>query len=201
MTDETKQAVVENADPAATPAGAVDSAQEPTLEQLLDEYDRSVQRPSPQPEPTPQYQADDQQQQTPPIDYGQIQRYQQKVFMDEVRETADKIFGDLKVPEKAKIGWLDQMAREIPQAAAAWQTRHTNPRQWGKWQSYLSKAVASEFKPPVDEVATGDREAVAAAVRGASTKVTAEPAPSFGHMSNSEFRKSVREKYGFDPGV
>jgi hypothetical protein len=201
VTDDIKQTVVDNADPAALPAAdATTSAQEPTLEQLLDEYDRSVQRSSPQPEPTPQLQSQDQQQ-TPPIDYGQIHRFQQKQFMDEVKGAAAKIFGDLKVPEKAKIGWLDQMAREIPEAAASWQNRHNNPRQWAKWERYLSRAVEAEFKSPVDPVATDDRDAVAAAVRGASTKVTAEPPPSFGHMSNSEFRKSVREKYGFDPGV
>jgi hypothetical protein len=121
--------------------------------------------------------------------------------MDEVKETAADIFGDIRAPEKAKIGWLDQMARETPEAAAAWNARHTNPRQWGRWKNYLSRAAASEFKSQVDTVATEDREAVTAAVRGASTKVTPEPAPNFGNMSNSEFRKTVRDKYGFDPGV
>ena len=203
MNDQTKQTVVDNADPAALPAAdATSSAQEPTLEQLLAEYDRSVQRPSPQPEPTPQYQ---QQQvpEIPPIDYGRIQRFEQKLFMDEVNQTAEKIFGDTDLPHEAKIGWLDQKARQIPEAAAAFQARHTNPRQWAKWEGYLSREVKAAFSPQdqVDPVATGDGDAVAAAVRGASTKVTAEPAPNFGHMSNSEFRKTVREKYGFDPGV
>jgi hypothetical protein len=191
--------VVENADPAALPAGGANTgAQEPTLEQLLDEYDRSVQRPSPQPEPPPQYQ---QPPDTPPVDWGRIQRYEQKQFMDEVNQAADKIFGDVKLPQEAKIGWLDQKARQIPEAAAAFQARHNNPRQWAKWERYLVREVEAAFKSTVDPVATDDREAVAAAVRGASTKVTAEPPPSFGNMSNSEFRKSVREKYGFDPGV
>lgn len=202
MIEDNKQAVVEKADPAALPAGdATTGAQEPTLEQLLDEYDRSVQRPSQQPEPPPQYQPQDQQQ-APPIDYAQLQRFQQKQFMDEVNSAADKIFSARKdVPQKAKIGWLDQMAREIPEAAASWMQRHNNPRQWAKWERYLSKAAESEFGPQVDQGATEDREAVAAAVRGASTKVTAEPPPRFGAMSNSEFRKNVRDQYGFDPGV
>ncbi len=200
MTDDPKQTVVENANPAALPAAdANSSAQEPTLEQLLDEYDRSVQRPSPQPDPAPQYQP--QAQEAPPVDYRRIQQLEQKLFMDEVNQTADKIFGDIKLPHDAKIGWLDQKARQIPEAAAAFQTRHNNPRQWAKWERYLSREAESAFKSTVDSVATEDRDAVAAAVRGASTKVTAEPPPSFGHMSNSEFRKNVREKYGFDPGV
>lgn len=64
-------------------------------------------------------------------------------------------------------------------------------------------ALTKELKAtprPVDRDATEVREAVTAAVRGASAKVPADTPPDYGRMSNYDFNKSVREKYGFDPG-
>lgn len=198
MNDTTNQAVVEDADAAAQPAVDANNAQEPTLEQLLDEYDRSVQRPQAQPEPVQQHLPQDQQPYIPP----EIRQLQNKLVMDDVRKSAQNIFGDRKLPERAMIGYLEQMAREIPQITAAFVNRHNDPRMLQKWERYLAKQVDADFpQTQIDPVATEDREAVAQAVRGASTKVTAEPPPKFGGMSNAEYRKAIRDQYGFDPGV
>jgi hypothetical protein len=60
-------------------------------------------------------------------------------------------------------------------------------------------AEATKMKA-IDRKATDTYLAFAAAVRGASTRATAEPPPDFTDMSNAEGRQKVIENYGFDPG-
>jgi hypothetical protein len=52
--------------------------------------------------------------------------------------------------------------------------------------------------PRIDEDATADRMAVVQAVRGASSKVSVEPTPDFGSMSDWEFRKYSKHNLGFE---
>jgi hypothetical protein len=52
-------------------------------------------------------------------------------------------------------------------------------------------------RPPIDEDATADRLAVTAAMRGASAKVSPEPPPNFGQMSDQELQRYTRENFGF----
>lgn len=56
---------------------------------------------------------------------------------------------------------------------------------------------AEKFRP-IDAEATAEYEAVAQAVRGAGGKVTAEPPPDFGRMSDSEFRNYTRDNFGYE---
>jgi hypothetical protein len=60
------------------------------------------------------------------------------------------------------------------------------------WRDVVKRA--GKVAPPVDELATGDHNAVAALVRGASAPVDlAEPPPNFGSMSESEFQEWTRK--------
>ena len=59
--------------------------------------------------------------------------------------------------------------------------------------------AAAKHVPDPD--ATAEKWAVAAAVRGASGVALAEKPPDFDRMSNAEFSRTVKEKYGYDPGV
>jgi hypothetical protein len=55
----------------------------------------------------------------------------------------------------------------------------------------------AESHRPIDEQATADHDAVAAAVRGRSGTAPAEPPPNFGAMSDADLRKYTREHFGF----
>jgi hypothetical protein len=66
----------------------------------------------------------------------------------------------------------------------------------------LSRECQKEFadigrKP--DAATTEDREAVSAAVRGASTAPPPTKAPDVSKLSNDELRKQTQEKYGYTP--
>jgi hypothetical protein len=50
---------------------------------------------------------------------------------------------------------------------------------------------------PIDEVATADHDAVAAAVRGSSAKASPEPPPNFGQMSDRQLREYTKTNFGF----
>ena len=97
--------------------------------------------------------------------------------------------------------WMDAQARTDPRLASAWQNRAANPKQFDRVLQGLGKNFQKKFSSLPDKNATEDREAVTAAVRGASTKVPEGKAPAFGNMSNAEYRKSVKDQFGFDPGV
>jgi hypothetical protein len=61
---------------------------------------------------------------------------------------------------------------------------------------------AKSIPTPEDRALTEDVAAVAAAVMGAfSPHPIAPAAPDYSRMSNDEYRQSVRDDYGFDPGV
>jgi hypothetical protein len=49
----------------------------------------------------------------------------------------------------------------------------------------------------IDEQATADHDAVAAAVRGASGKAQPEPPPNFGNMSDKQLARYTKEHFGF----
>lgn len=200
MSDE-KQAVVDTTDAAAKPAATDDSARKDVddLDALLAEFDQGTKRPSADspPEPKPKETA-------PTIDpatIDRIKRVEDRLFKEDLDETVKQVFGDMQLPRRAAVGWLDQMARENPQVAQAWMNKTNDPHTWNRFAKSLAKEAAKDFPPPVDQPATADRELVAASMKGASTKVAAEPAPNLGRMSNAEYRKTVLEQHGFDPGV
>jgi hypothetical protein len=58
---------------------------------------------------------------------------------------------------------------------------------------------AERLRPPLDEAATADREAVAASVRSAGGKVAPEPPPNLSNMTDRQFREWGRQNVGFDP--
>jgi hypothetical protein len=198
---EEKQAVVDTTQAAAPPAATDDSARvgvDP-LDELLTQWDQSEANKAPVPPPVPPTQ------QTQEVVPPWAQDLRNRLFKEDLNKAVSNIFGELKIalPVEAKIGWIDQLAINNPALGRAFMDRINNPRAWEQAEKAISKKIWNDFKSSqVDETATADHEAVAQAVRGASTnKVATEPAPKFGRMSNAEFRKYAIEQYGFDPGV
>lgn len=199
MSDE-KQAVVDESKAAAVPAATDDSARVDVdpLDELLTQWDRDQARQAPVSPPVPPTQ------QTQEVVPPWAQDLRDRLFQDDLNKAVSNIFGDdMKIPHDAKIGWIDQLARKNPALGRAFLNKTNDPRAWEQAEKAISKKIRDEFKSSqVDETATADHEAVAQAVRGASTnKVATEPPPKLGGKSNAEFRKHVIDQYGFDPGV
>lgn len=200
MTDTNSQTVVDTSNAAAAPAATDVSAQTNVddLDKLLAEFDQETARGPAAPQPEPQQT----QQPVAPISEDRLRRIEDRIFKDDLDATIKNIVGDLKIPERFSKGWIDQVARENPKVANAFVNRANDPASWNRIEKALSKEMAKDFKAltPIDEPSTVDHNAVAAAVRGASTNVPTSQEPKLGSMSAREGRNHVKEKYGFDPG-
>jgi hypothetical protein len=104
----------------------------------------------------------------------------QERFQKDMNATIKNVRGDL--PEELFDGplvqaWIDAQAKKDPRLATAWANRHTDPKKFEQVVGALGKEF-SKIRPKLpDKQATEDREAVTAAVRGASTQAPAGKAP------------------------
>lgn len=191
--DDNKQAVVDETKVSATPDTAVDSARkdDSDIDALLAEFDQKTQATASPPEtktkteelPAPEW----------------AKNILTRIANEEVKKVSDDIFEGLEVSERVKNSYLDSYAREYPAARAAFENKERDPRTWARWQKVIKGEAQKELSHlrKVDSEATADRDAVAAAVRGASTKVAAEPAPRLGEMSDNELRNYTYKNFGF----
>ena len=194
MTD-TTQAAVDATDATAKPVADVNDAQNTgdDLDTLLKQFDTETRVAPVSPPVTPQVQ------QPPVIDADRFRRVEDRLFQEDLNKAVANIKGDLNVHERAAKGWLDQIARERPEIARAFMEQASNPKKWQQIETVLAKEFARDFKSTAfDEQATEDRNAVVAAVRGASTPAPAETAPDYSKLSNSEIREEYR-KLGINP--
>ena len=198
MTDTTTQAAVDATDATAKPVADVNNAQDTgdDLDTLLSQYEAQTAKAAPaSPPQTPQVT----QPQTPSIDADRVRRIEDRLFKQDLDEAVSGIVGDLKVPRRMATGWLDQMARERPAIANAFMQKDSNPQGWKQVQQSLAREFAREVESvSYDKNVSEDRSAVAAAVRGASTKAPTEPPPNYSSLSNSEIREEYR-KLGINP--
>jgi hypothetical protein len=114
---------------------------------------------------------------------------------------------DLEFQQLEALHWKVQQAPDDPRKAQALAQMERRGQELGlmmnahkilnnAWRDVLK--LAEKVKPPVDELATADREAVAFSIRegGSGRGMLPEPPVQLGNLSDNEFRKHLREKYG-----
>lgn len=208
MSEQDKQPVATEADTQAKPASEADSArtQGDDIETFLSQFDSAT---KPAPQPNPPAKAETTQPENVSIDEiramrAEFQQVAQDRFKREISETVKDIRGDVDpevVDDEMVEAWLDAKARKDPRLAQAFANKANKPREWSQIKSALGREFKKKWDKIPDRAVTEDREAVAAAVRGASTKASPEPPANLGGMSTAEYRQHVRQQYGFDPGV
>lgn len=121
-------------------------------------------------------------------------------------QEASKAIGDApNVPKDYARLRIEQWAKNEyasnPDFQRAWDNRYTTQdaaqfvtRTVNRAIGNLKKEVQS-MPAPIDPEATADRAAVAAAVRGTSTKMTEPPPPRYGDMNDADFKKELA-KFG-----
>jgi len=195
---ENKQPVVTDADTQPKAGSEAEGARTEgdDLETLLASYDQQTTRPEPQPNP-PATSATTQPDVKALLEKvqtfeGVANRIAQQEFKQQLAETVKDVRGDVPqevVDDDLVEAWLDARARKEPRLQQAWLQKDANPKQWSRIKSELGREFKKKFDKMPDRAVTEDRAAVAAAVRGASTKASAEPAPNLGSMSPQEFEK------------
>lgn len=203
MNDTDTQAVVDETNAAPVADAEVTNAREgDDLDTLLKEFDqgtKTVDQPKPEPKPG----ADSDEVVTARNEVLQARdEIRQEKFTKDMRATVDDIRGDLPkehFDDTLVRGWINARAEDDPRLAKAWMERAAKPQEFKRVVASLGREFAKKYGRLPDKQATEDREAVTAAVRGASTKVPEGKSPDFTKMSDGEFGKEVQEKYGFRP--
>lgn len=190
MTDEVNtQAAVTTTETPATPAVEGTNAQAPAadLESILAEFDQGT-KAAPQPAPQQPAQA------VPPDALKRIELLEktlaEKDSQDALKPVIEAIRGELPkdvLSNEEVLDLIDGRAKRDPRIQRAWMDRANNPGAWSKIQKGLAKELSKKFSKLPDPNATEDREAVTAAVRGASGKAPEEKAPNYGAMTQAEF--------------
>lgn len=202
---EGNQAVVDDTKVAAKPATEVDNAREDVdqLDQLLAEYDQGTRKTDTTitpPEPKVATPQPDEVVQKVRLLEMQASEWAAEKQKKAISETIAAIRGDVSpeiFDDDMVEAWLDAQARKDPRLAQAFIQRDQNPRKWAQVRTELGKSLNKKVKGLPDRQATDDREAVTFAVRGASTKVSADPPPKLGDMSDAELRNYTRKNFGF----
>ena len=197
MSEENTQTVAPATEPAVSPAADVASAQNttPDLDALLSDFEAQT-KPQPAPQAAPTTPSPEWQRLQSEIDSLKRERLIERERTD-VAKVISELKGDAQIPDYAVRGWLSTMAESDPRINSIWEQRDSNPQAAKKLVAGLKAKFAAEQakNKPVDADATSDKLAVAAAVRGTSTKAPEEPKKNYGAMNNAEFRQEL-SKYG-----
>lgn len=204
MADEEKQSVADQTDAdAEAKAHEADGAQEKeeSLDDLLSQYEQKDEQTS---KSEPEQTGDRESSEPDPKDlYQQMQslvdQQAQERFNRDMSEAIETVRGDLdpEVADDALVrGWLDARASEDRRLANAWAQRHQDPKGFQKVLKRLNRELSQKFSSLPDKKATEDREAVAAAVRGASNQAPESDdidADKVAKMSDAEFEKFAQQ--------
>ena len=189
--------VVDDTNTVATPTVDSASAQQDPLDELLASYDEATKTDGVITPPKPMGDGNSNSETDRRLNLMEqkLQRYEQ----GETRQVVDKIVNDIKgeivIDNDLVEGWLIKQANKDRRLDQAFNERDTNPQKWSAVETELKKKFHKVASQMIDKEATDDRNAVAAAVKGASTKVPADPPPDFSTMSAAEFQAAKRRLF------
>lgn len=197
--DQTTQAVVDETNGAAQPAPEATSARaDDDLDTLLKEFDESKPEPSTPAKPEPRVAANDTQDASAEVlaarDEIRMDRFQR-----DMTSTIKDVRGDLPADlydDDFISSWIDTQAKKDSRLANAWVNRNANPQKFAQVKAALGRDFAKRYGKLPDKQVTEDREAVTAAVRGASTKVPEGKAPDYAKMTPAEFQAEKDRMFG-----
>ncbi len=200
-TNATQTAVDTTKTPAAPGAEVTQDARTDgdELDTLLKEYDTTTAPPAATSAPPAQAAGTDDLKALTDQVKGLLTEQQQTKFRQDMDSTITKVRGNLDpelVDDETVEAWIDGQARKDPRLSQAWNERNSKPKQFEKVVETLGKNLAKKFSKLPDRQSTEDREAVAAAVRGASTKVPPAQTPDYSRMTPGEFQAEKDRLFG-----
>lgn len=203
MATDTQPVVEATKDQAKPGTEGTDARKADDLETLLAEYEATTKKPetaATKPETTAE---------TPKGEDAVAKRLEtlekreaDRQFRTDIKPAIDRVRGkiDPAVYDDDDIrDWMDREAQKDPRLAQAWLERHQNPDKFARVLDGLSRKLGDRFSKAPDAAATADREAVTAAVRGASTKAPEGKAPDYSRMSPKDYGDAVEKQYGYRP--
>lgn len=127
---------------------------------------------------------------------------QTRRFNDDMGVVLKKVRGEMNsdfFDDDFVHAWIDSQATKNPNLAQAWVNRGRDPKGFQRVVDSLQGAFQKKYGKLPDPNLTEDRDAVTAAVRGASTKTPEAKEPAIGSMTDNEYRAYVQKKHGYTP--
>ena len=178
--------MADKTDASAKPANEAEAkgAQAESLDEILDEFDTGTAQAAAttdeKPKATGGQQETDSERRLKQLEAESAERKARETEA-ETRKAVDLCIDQLgqklevKLPKRALEGYLETYARQNPKLVIAFVQRQTNPKAWDRALSVIATEIETDFKSNESDET---RNAVAAAVRSASTKsAAADSAP------------------------
>jgi hypothetical protein len=165
-------AVAEEPNAQAEPDVAVDSgaAQEDGLDELLREFDAKKEASAPkEPEKAAEPKAAEVPIEVLAVLEKRLNDYEAKQTRKELEGLFDRFTVGVQADQLDAEAFLNAKALRDPRINQAYIQREQNPKRWEKVEAELHKEFSKRFGKKVDKQATESRDAVASAVRSAST--------------------------------
>lgn len=205
MTDELNTQAVASTETPAAPVVEGNGAQAPTdYDSVMAEFDQ-INRKSDTPSPAPA--AQQPAAAVPPDALKRIEQLERSLAEQKTAQDIKPVISNIRgdIPENVLsneevLDLIDGRARRDPRLQKAWLEREANPGTWKKIEKALGQELSKKFSKLPDPNATEDREAVTAAVRGASSRAPEGKVPEYGSMNNNEFRSEL-QKLGINSPV
>jgi hypothetical protein len=199
MSEENTQAAVDEPKVPAQPGAEATNAQAgDDLDALLSEFDTETRPSTPAQPATAAPAANDVKDASAEV-LAARDEIRKERFQKDIKVTVSDIRGDLPADlydDDFMESWLDVQAKKDERLAQAWANRNANPQQFAKVKAALGKEFAKKYGKLPDRQATDDREAVTAAVRGASTRAPEGKAPNYAGMTNADFAAEKDRAFG-----
>lgn len=131
---------------------------------------------------------------------AQVKQLADQRQRDELEKLFDRMTDGVQADSVDAESFLNAMARRDPRLNEAYKNRKDNPKAWGKVETTLKQEFTKRFGKKVDKQATESRDAVAAAVRSASTAAPAQDLTDkdISKMSKEDF-DALQRQYGVIP--
>lgn len=199
--DQTTQAVVDETKAPAVPGAEATSARtDDDLDTLLAQYDetQTTRTSEPAQPATAAPAANDVKDASAEVLAARDEIRTEK-FQRDMNATISDVRGNLPADlydDDFVQSWIDAQAKKDARLATAWVNRNADPKKFGQVKAALGKEFAKRYGRIPDKQATEDREAVTAAVRGASTPAPSGKAPDYSKMTDAQFAAEKAKAFG-----
>ncbi len=184
-------------DPNPAPTEPVQEPSEPSIDDLLAEFDSAQEEPVPQPasEPTPE---------PAPVDPDRLTALEARLDAADRRDTDTSnletisslgVEGLDNFDSQDVYDWMRIQAGRNPAIENAYTKRHDNPSGWKKVMERMGKDFVGKFVQP-DPQLTADRDAVTQAVRGQTHVPSAPVKPTQQDMDKMTMRELLATASG-----
>ena len=188
-----EDSVVDTEAPAAAPEGDAqeateNNAQEPSLDQLLTEYDQQSEQPKKVDEPKEE---DNDSKVLADYVRQQMEEKSEAAVKQDIESSVKmaKEAGSVELPDEIVDAYLRHKIQSDPRLMQAWQGRGNNRASFDSVVKALGRELSNSLGDKVDTGVTSSVNALASSVRASSKAKTKEGEPDFLNMKRSEFEE------------